>query len=274
MANYKVAVSSMALGKGEKLASGDKRWSEHTASFRNMELDVLDLANMIYTGHSYTTWHKDNWRKGENYLQGQHLALDFDKEDDTARIATLEKDPFIKKYASLIYTTPTHKETAPRARVVFLLDTPIMQAKNYTMAATSLLWLYGSADASCKDPCRNFWGSRDCDMSFFTDNVLPLDKVKEIISQYLTSGERERTAQTQRIIGECRDFSGLVKTVASAKTGERNKLLFWAANRAREMWDQHLIDDKRPVETALIDAGMVAGLSQTEASWTVRRVLQ
>ena len=38
------------------------------------------------------------------------------------------------------------QEEKPRARVVFLLDQPIMQAKNYTLAASALLWVFGTAD--------------------------------------------------------------------------------------------------------------------------------
>lgn len=144
---------------------------------------------LVYDGHPFTTWHKNNWRNNANYDSGQHLGLDFDTEDQRSTIATLLQDPFIKRYASIIYTTPTHTPEKPRARVVFLLDTPIMQAANYALAAQALLWLYGTADRQCKEPCRFFYGSQGCEMEL-PDNVLPLSHLKKIIEDYKETGRR------------------------------------------------------------------------------------
>lgn len=182
---YKIAVSTMALDS--KIPPGDDRWGQLNASFENRELDLIDIANEIYTAHPFTTWHKDNWRHSKNYLLGQHIGIDFDTEDQRSTLTYLAKDKFIQKYAALIYTTPSHKPEAPRARVLFLLDEPIYQAKNYSLAATALLWIFGTGDRQCKDSCRFFYGSRNCDVEWI-DKVLPLSKVKEIIAQYQATG--------------------------------------------------------------------------------------
>lgn len=182
---FKIAFSSMAL-RG-KIADGDSLWPDFTGSFRNLELDTIDIANEIYCGHPLTTWHKNNWRHSSNYVLGQHIGLDFDTGDKQSTLAYLAKDKFVAKYASLIYTTPSHTPDAPRARVLFFLDQPIQQAKNYISAATALLWLFGTADTKCKDPCRFFYGSLNCDVEYL-DNVLPLERVKEIIAQWQASG--------------------------------------------------------------------------------------
>jgi hypothetical protein len=181
----KIAFSTMAL-KG-KINDGDPLWASFTGSFRNLALETIDVANEIYMGHPLTTWHKNNWRHSSNYMMGQHIGLDFDTEDQRSTLAHLAKDKFIAKYGSLIYTTPSHQPHAPRARVLFFLDRPIHQPKNYISAVASLLWLFGTADAKCKDPCRFFYGSVNCDVEWL-DNVLPLDKLKEIIAQYQTTG--------------------------------------------------------------------------------------
>lgn len=180
----------------QKLEHGDPRWPTFNADFCNRELEVLDIANAIYNGHAYTTWHRNHWREGENYLTGQHLALDFDTEDQRSTLGALAKDPFIAKYAGLIYTTPSHKPEAPRARVLFLLDTPICQAKNYTLASMALLWLYGTADRKCKDPCRFFYGSTNCEVEYL-DHVLPLVKVRQVIDQYQASGALAKKVNSQ-----------------------------------------------------------------------------
>lgn len=182
---YKIALSKYQLS--QKIPYGSDIWPRFNASFNNREIDPPRLMQMIYDGHALTTWHKDHWRVGANYICGQHLGLDFDAGDNTSSIPTLMKDKFIQRYASILYTTMSHTPEAPRARVMFLLDQPIMQAKNYTLAASALLWLFGTADRQCKDAVRFFYGSPGCEFEYL-DNVLPLEIVKKLICDYQASG--------------------------------------------------------------------------------------
>jgi len=111
--------------------------------------------------------------------------VDFDTEDRRSSIATLKSDPFIQKYGSIIYTTPSHRIDAPRARVVFLLDHPIHQAKNYTAAAAALLFIFGAADRQCKDPVRFFYGTKPGSGQVeWLNNELPLSLVRDLIKQH------------------------------------------------------------------------------------------
>lgn len=193
--NYKIAFSTMA--PAGKIPPGDPIWSTFNASFENKELEQVEILDMIYHGHPFTTWHKNQWRNAANYLAGQHIGLDFDTEDERSTIDGLMKDSFIRKYAFLIYTTPSHRPEAPRARVVFLTDTPIMQAPNYVVATSALLWLFGTADRQCKDSCRFFYGSKDCKMEWL-GQTLPLEKLKAIINQYTTSGQLAKKIATSK----------------------------------------------------------------------------
>lgn len=193
--SYKLAFSRMA--PTQKLQQGDPSWSEFNASFVNRELELIDIANEIYCGHPFTTWHKNNWRNATNYMLGQHIGIDLDTEDERSTLAYLAKDKFIKKFAALVYTTPSHTPDAPRARVLFLLDTPINQAKNYTAAVSALLWLFGTADRQCKDACRFFYGSHNCDLEWI-DNVLPLTKIRQIIDQYQATGNIAKDSHTKQ----------------------------------------------------------------------------
>lgn len=190
---YKIAFSTMA--PTGKIPPGDPIWSTFNASFDNLELDQVGILDKIYMGHPFTTWHKNNWRNAANYLAGQHIGIDFDTEDERSTINHLLKDTFVRKYGFLIYTTPSHRPEAPRARVVFLLDTPIMQAKNYAAAASALLWLFGTADRQCKDAARFFYGSRDCEIEWLGQE-LPLEKVKAMIQQYQASGQLAKKVHT------------------------------------------------------------------------------
>jgi hypothetical protein len=196
MTPYKIAFSGMKLtGKIER---DSDLWNPFNRSFRNVELPLIEIANEIYQGHAFTTWHKDGWRSGKNYLLGQHLGLDFDTEDERSTLPYLAKEKFISKYAALIYTTPSHKPEAPRARALFLLDAPIYQAKNYTLAASALVWLFGAeADRKCKDACRFFYGSEKCEVEYL-DNVLPLEKVKALVSEYQAATDVQRRRHERR----------------------------------------------------------------------------
>jgi hypothetical protein len=195
---YRVAVSRYPLDR--KIPLGDPFWSKFNASFEKKQIASVELASLIYDGHPFTTWHKNNWRNNANYECGQHIGLDFDTEDSRSTLTGLASDAFIKKYASIIYTTPSHTPEKPRARVVFLLDTPIMQAHNYSLGVQALLWLCGTADRQCKEPCRFFYGSQGCDMEL-PDNVLPLTRLKLIIEDYKEAGRRAMQKQRNEISG-------------------------------------------------------------------------
>lgn len=280
MSVYKIAVSSMVLDG--KLPSGDPRWTDFTGSFRNMELLKSDIAAMIGEGHSFTTWHGSDgrpseryaqWRRSENYQLGQHLALDFDAGTVDSSIPWLCSDKFVQQYAMLVYSTPSSLPESPKSRVVFVLDTPIMQAKNYVLATRALLWLFGTADAKCKDPCRFFYGSLNCDASF-VNRVLPLDKVRDIIKQYLATGEQERRNQERQPTTQAFDGDG-AKLIAywqrrmeSAREGERNDTLNKAAYSLGELVRAGVIS-KPDVYNILEPAAVRAGLAKSEATGTI-----
>ena len=189
MTAYKIAVSRIKLDR--KIPHGSDLWPKFNASFENLEIEPPYIMQAIYDGQATTTWHKNNWRAGENYLCGQYIGLDFDAGDRTSAIETLVKDKFILKYGAFVYTTMSHTPGCPRARVIFLLDQPIMQAKNYTLAASALLWLFGTADRQCKDAVRFFYGSPKCEFEYI-DQVLPLEVVKKLIADYQATGQTEK----------------------------------------------------------------------------------
>lgn len=188
-AQYKISIGPKLPGK---IPPGSPYWKTFNGQFVNSELTLNNFATAVYTGRPFTTWHSNKWRDSKNYLLGHHLGVDFDTEDTRSEIPTLLKDPFVSKYASLIYTTPSHTIATPRARVVFLLDKPIQQAKNYALAAAALLWLFSAADRQCKDPVRFFYGAGPgADMEVLP-GVLPLEIIKDMIRRYQQTGQRQK----------------------------------------------------------------------------------
>lgn len=185
------AIAISTIQCKSKIPPGAPVWNKFNASFENRDCCIREIVDAIYEGFPVTTQHKEHWRTSANYLCGQHLALDFDSETKESTIDYLVKDKFIQKHATFIHTTISHKPEAPRARVFFLLDKPIMQAKNYTLAAASLLWLFGTADRQCKDAVRFFYGAPGCEVEF-CGGLLDLETVKQLITKYQASGAREK----------------------------------------------------------------------------------
>lgn len=273
MATHRVAISSWALD--HKIPPGSPDWRGFNASFVNRDVTAFDLACQVYDGHAFTTWHKDNWRTTANFVCGQHIGLDFDNGDQSSSLETLRSSQFIGKFASMIYTTPSHTPTAPRARVVFLLDTPIQQAQNYALSAAALLWLFGTADRQCKDAARFFYGSLRCEMEMF-DNVLPLATVKHIIAQYQASGRRELRRQVRTIqAGDKYTTAALrneVEAMRTAAPGTRNHTLNKACwNLARFIATGEL--SQIDIEDALTDAALGVGLEMPEIKATLRSAI-
>lgn len=186
---------SVAIGpiQQKKIPYGDPYWPTFNASFENRDLTQTQIASELYDGHPITTQHKNHWRTSANYLMGQHLGIDFDTEDLRSSLPQLGKDSFIHKYGSMIYTTPSHTPDKPRARIIFLLDTPIKQPINYTLTASALLWIFGTADRQCKDAVRFFYGGKPgvCELDWI-GNELPLDIIKDLIKRYQQTGQQAR----------------------------------------------------------------------------------
>lgn len=273
---YRIAVSTWALD--HKLAPGAPEWSAFNASFTNQSLTPFDFARAIYDGHPFTTWHTNNWRTSANYVCGQHLGLDFDAGDQTSTLPALLDNPFIHRHANILYTTPSHTPEAPRARVVFLLDTPIMQATNYALAAAALLWLFGTADRQCKDAARFFYGSLRCEIEMF-DNVLPLDTVKHIIKRYQETGALE--FQRHHRAGPIRTsdryttaaLRNEVEAVRTAAQGTRNHTLNKACwNLARFIGTGEL--SQIDIEDALTEAALIVGLGEAEITATLKSAIR
>ena len=186
---YKIALSHYKLS--QKIPPGSDFWRPFNASFSNREIETDMLMQAVYDGRSITTWHKNNWRHSDNFVCGQHIGLDFDTCDQASSIAHLVQDKFILRYGAFVYTTMSHTDEAPRARAIFVLDQPIMQAKNYALAASALLWLFGTADKQCRDAARFFYGSQGCKFEYM-NQVLPLEVVKKLIGQYQETGHTEK----------------------------------------------------------------------------------
>jgi hypothetical protein len=176
---FKIGVNQMQLDG--KLPAGDRRWPEFNDAFANRDVELLELANAIYTGHSYACWHEGR-RKTENFICGQHIAIDMDCGDEQSSLPVLQNHKLVRMYGSIIHTTPSHTQESPRARIIFLLDRPIYNAAAYQAAAKFWIAQFPGADSACSDASRFFYGSQGCDI-WFGEKVLPVTHLRHYFAQ-------------------------------------------------------------------------------------------
>lgn len=165
-----------------KLPQGDPRWARLNDSFRNQELETVDIANAIYGGHAYSGWHNGR-RKDENFLCSQFIAVDLESHDEHSTIAYLAAIDFVRAYGGLIHTTPSHKLDDPRARVIFFLDQPICDGAAYEVAARFIYSIFPGADVACIDSSRFFYGALNCQIEWI-DNVLPIAHLRSFYARW------------------------------------------------------------------------------------------
>jgi hypothetical protein len=90
-----------------------------------------------------------------------------------------KKDAIIKKYAHLIYTTPSHKDGYERFRIVFVIQKPILNPHDYGKMITPLIDRFGG-DKSCSNIDRLFYGHRACELELF-GNIIRYEDLRNAI---------------------------------------------------------------------------------------------
>jgi len=196
----KVAINRTVIGKPPREDMG-----KMTFTYENVDLNQKELADSINLGYAFCAPHKNGHRKSANFTVAGFLAVDVDKGMTVQEALDHE---FTKKHAAILYTTPSHTEDFPKFRVVFELKTTITTPDEMKKAYRGIIRIYGG-DPSCKDACRQFFGSKDCDPQVF-NNILSsstLDKLiligEESINQTDTatgSSGPERHAVVSRIV--------------------------------------------------------------------------
>lgn len=174
----RISISNHRAEKG-KIPQGDPDWREFNGSFKNVNIEPKILSILIQKGYAYTTQH-NHYRKSENFICGQHLAIDIDKDH---KLEDLLNDPFIKDHACFIHTTPNHTEQNPRRRVVFILDEPVYDKDIYAKYARALVYKYKLADRMCSDCARFFYGAKGCTIEWVGKTVSLETLDKELLTE-------------------------------------------------------------------------------------------
>ena len=192
----KIALSNNRAVSGKIMQGDIAAWREFNGSFNNVELSPVEFMQRVQAGFAYTAQH-NRYRHSDNFICGQHIALDMDTQDERSSIAVLSVDPFIMQYAAFIHTTPSHTVDKPKARVVFILDRPISNVKKYAELAQALVHRFDSSDRACKDPARFFYGAKGCDVAWLGNTLTLENAANELVLPY-----REHVAELERKAAE------------------------------------------------------------------------
>lgn len=267
---HRIAFNRMALSG--KLPQGDPRWLAFNESFDNLTLTSVAIADHIQQGYAFTTW-MDGRRSLDSFICGQHIAVDMDTNDDRSTLASLSKHLIVRMYGAIIYTTPSHTPETPRARVIFLLDQIITDARAYQEAAKFLISQFAGADVACSDASRFFYGSMKCEIAF-PDNVLPVLELRNLYRRWLRTQPKPKPAPVVRGTSDgVRQLEKMAAEMAATAEGSRNHTLNRLAFIAGRIVNEGAVTATVATD-ALKSAATKAGLPATEAEKTILRAIE
>jgi hypothetical protein len=146
--------------------------------FENVELTIDELGVIICSGNAYCAELAEGQRGAKNFVASDILSVDI---DEGVSVDQLRDHEFVRRYASLIYTTPNHTAENPRFRVIFISEKTVTDA-NQMRAATWSLMMRLNGDPAVTDPTRLFFGSRKCKLRVFKRGI-PSAVLDELIAQ-------------------------------------------------------------------------------------------
>ena len=122
------------------------------------EIAPKELAESLANGQTMVLGvMKNQVRKKVNLNYQEVIALDF---DDNTTIEEIKNTDFIKDNASFIYTTFSHTEGHHKFRVVFFLEDKLTNNEQVLAVYNKLFEMFPTADISCKDSSRFFFGGK------------------------------------------------------------------------------------------------------------------
>ena len=143
------------------------------------ELEFEEIFELVSAGgYAFAPALNSEHRIQENFVSHQLALVDI---DSGMTIAELKEHPFYQLYGSGYYTTPSHTDTEPRFRILYRLPVAITEAETMRIIYEGLLAVHGSADISCKDPVRLFYGTVDAKHREITDKMIDAEGLELLI---------------------------------------------------------------------------------------------
>lgn len=150
-------------------------WKSLASEWKNVDVTVADFAAHINNGHPFCAQMLKR-RSNVNFIGTNVLTVDI---DEGWTLQEFLNDDFVKRYGTLVYTTPSHTEAQNKMRGVFVLERGIFDAVEMRAALTGVIRKFGG-DQACKDVCRLFFGSKGSN-PIILGNVLPNAELEKLI---------------------------------------------------------------------------------------------
>ena len=170
---YAVSTNADIIDKPEKSALGAsvKNW-------QRQELTEQGLTAAIQRGVAIAPQYRDGRRNTKNFECAGFLAADVDRDLslDDARDHAL-----VKHHAALIHTTASHTPERHRFRIIYLLDEPVLLARDWADAELGLALAVGS-DQAVADGARMFFGNTRATI-FRISRTMPAKIVADLIAR-------------------------------------------------------------------------------------------
>jgi len=163
----------------------------------NIECDFDDIFELITTdGYATSAELNSDNRKEEYFLSRQIFMVDI---DDGMTIQELLNDEFYNAFGAGFYTTARHTDEHHRFRIIFITEEPITDVTNVKKITRGLLTMFKSADISCKDATRLYYGVENCVIKEKINRTLSNEAGTELI-RMIDEIERETQKVTQTLI--------------------------------------------------------------------------
>lgn len=212
---------------------------------------IEEIAKDISDGAGLCAWHLLGGKRSKNEtecIKAGLIIVDIDNQDDgkdkdgnkiqkqeltEAQALKLE---VVKKYCSFAYKSPSYTDDWPRFRLVFGLETPIIDTDFYQWFTRHLSKQIPGSDIRATSVPNLFYGTKGenpADELFYTsDKYIPKEKINEAYQHYLTL-PKEQTCK-----GSASDY---LKATVSSDGINLEKLL---SNSVREILEGGVVEDR------------------------------
>ncbi len=257
-----------------KIQGNDRAgWAALYRSLSERQLNVLEIADLLYRGHAIAPV-LDGWRSYDHFVAGQHIGIDLDTEDRRSAISTLIDHDLVQMYGAIIHATPSSTPTAPRSRVIFLLDQPITDPYAYKAAIRTLSAYFAGVDISSAEATRTFFGNGKLAESHNVDGLwipsdsrLPLADLRAMYQAQQEQAKRSTRPAPDYTSATINIQKTLATCIAKAAHGQRNNIGFWLFCR--------LAENGIPFNDAeAVARQYAAGVPQTPDRYTEQEALQ
>lgn len=189
-----------------------KAW---TQGWQEKHGSIFDFLNFATQGYGVSgAVYKKGYRNKAQFIEAQLILLDIDNtkvvvdpENPKNKIKVPDiqltidgalEHPLFKNHGSGIYTSPSHTDSHPRFRLVFVLPEIISDYPLYEEIVNQLIQAFG-ADSSCKDVSRGFYGNNAVDSLVYCDTLDKKRLDSQIVDIAIASLEQKQKAKADRI---------------------------------------------------------------------------